>query len=284
VSALCRSAKPAERRVVSIRDYRLPARRRRRRPDRRRAVEPNTGIDIRQQGDQLLVDFVRTRCRATCSGRWTSAISPRRCVSIDTFAAGRQRADGDPAEGTVGALGVPGREPLHPRDQAGHRGSEQADQGSRPGYKGDKLSLNFQNVEVRSVLQVIADFTGLNIITSDTVQGNLTLRLKDIPWDQALDIIMQTKGLDMRKNGNVVLIAPREELATKEKLELEARQQIGELEPIHTELFQLNYKKAGELRDLLLGRHSSRRRRRGARATCSCRSAAAHRSTRGPTR
>ena len=94
-------------------------------------------------------------------------------------------------------------------------------QGSRGGYKGEKLSLNFQNVEVRAVLQVIADFTGLNIITSDTVQGNLTLRLKDVPWDQALDIILQTKGLDMRKNGNVVLIAPREELALKEKLQLE---------------------------------------------------------------
>ena len=94
-------------------------------------------------------------------------------------------------------------------------------QGTRAGYKGEKLSLNFQNVEVRAVLQVIADFTGLNIITSDTVTGSLTLRLKDIPWDQALDIIMQTKGLDMRKNGNVVLIAPREELALKEKQQLE---------------------------------------------------------------
>src|SRR5258706_13758730 len=126
-------------------------------------------------------------------------------------------------------------------------------QSAVPGYAGDKLSLKFQNVEVRSVLQVIADFTGLNIITSDTVQGNLTLRLKDIPWDQALDIIMQTKGLDMRKNGNVVLIAPREELATKEKLELEARAQIGELEPVHTEMFQLNYQRADDLRNLLTG-------------------------------
>ena len=96
-------------------------------------------------------------------------------------------------------------------------------QGTRQGYKGEKLSLNFQNIEVRAVLQVIADFTGLNIITSDTVTGSLTLRLKDIPWDQALDIIMQTKGLDMRKNGNVVLIAPREELALKEKQQLEAQ-------------------------------------------------------------
>ena len=93
----------------------------------------------------------------------------------------------------------------------------------RPGFIGEKLSLNFQNVEVRAVLQVIADFTGLNIITSDTVTGNLTLRLKDVPWDQALDIILQSKGLDMRKTGNVVWIAPRDELATREKLALEAQ-------------------------------------------------------------
>lgn len=117
-------------------------------------------------------------------------------------------------------------------------------------YRGDKLSLNFQNVEVRAVLQVIADFTGLNIITSDTVSGNLTLRLKDVPWDQALDIVMQAKGLDMRKNGSVLWIAPRDELLTKEKLELEQRAQIAELEPIKTETFQLNYQKAESFKQI----------------------------------
>src|SRR5690606_29285295 len=124
-------------------------------------------------------------------------------------------------------------------------------QGSRGGYKGEKLSLNFQNVEVRSVLNVIADFTDLNIITSDSVGGNLTLRLKDVPWDQALDIILKTRGLDMRKNGNVVWIAPSDELATKEKLEHEARQQIEELEPLRTETFHLNYIKAADLSKIL---------------------------------
>ncbi|HVK93453.1 MAG TPA: type IV pilus secretin PilQ family protein [Noviherbaspirillum sp.] len=112
------------------------------------------------------------------------------------------------------------------------------------GYRGERLSLNFQNVEVRAVLQVIADFTGLNIITSDSVSGNLTLRLKDVPWDQALDIVMQAKGLDMRKNGTVLWIAPKDELLTKEKLELEQKAQIAELEPLKTETFQLNYQKA----------------------------------------
>jgi type IV pilus assembly protein PilQ len=106
-------------------------------------------------------------------------------------------------------------------------------------------------VEVRAVLQVLADFTGLNIITSDTVSGSLTLRLKDVPCDQALDIILRAKGLDMRKSGNVVWIAPRDELATREKLALEARQQISELEPTHTESFQLNYQKAQDVRAFL---------------------------------
>ncbi|MEO8630991.1 MAG: type IV pilus secretin PilQ family protein, partial [Betaproteobacteria bacterium] len=128
--------------------------------------------------------------------------------------------------------------------------TEQA-QAKKVGYTGEKLSLNFQNVEVRAVLQVIADFTGLNIITSDTVTGNLTLRLKDVPWDQALDIILQAKGLDMRKNGNVVWIAPRDELATKEKLALESQQQIAELEPMRTESIQLNYQKAEAIQKLI---------------------------------
>ena len=124
-------------------------------------------------------------------------------------------------------------------------------QGSQPGYAGEKLSLNFQNVEIRSVLQVIADFTGLNIIASDSVQGNITLRLKDVPWDQALDIILQSKSLSKRKNGNVVLIAPTDEVNTKEKLALEANQQISELEQLQTESFQLNYQKAEDLKKLL---------------------------------
>lgn len=120
-------------------------------------------------------------------------------------------------------------------------------QGSQ-GYRGEKLSFNFQNVEVRAALQAIADISGLNIITSDSVAGNLTLRLRDVPWDQALDVILQAKGLDMRKNGSVIWIAPKEELLTKEKLELEQRAQIADLEPLKSEIFQLNYQKAEAFR------------------------------------
>src|SRR5471032_2596231 len=116
------------------------------------------------------------------------------------------------------------------------------------GYRGEKLTFNFQNVEVRAALQAIADISGLNIITSDSVSGNLTLRLKEVPWDQALDVVLQAKGLDMRKNGNVLLIAPKEELLSKERLELEQRAQIADLEPLKSEIFQLNYQKAESFR------------------------------------
>ena len=116
------------------------------------------------------------------------------------------------------------------------------------GYSGEKLSLNFQNIEIRSLLQVIADFTNFNIITSDSVSGSLTLRLKDVPWDQALDIILQAKGLGVKKSGNVLWVAPKEELAAKEKQELEAKQAVQGLEPLRTQSFQLNYVKAADLK------------------------------------
>ncbi|MBB3222839.1 type IV pilus secretin PilQ [Pseudoduganella umbonata] len=112
------------------------------------------------------------------------------------------------------------------------------------GYRGEKVSFNFQNIEVRAALQAVADISGLNIVSSDSVTGGLTLHLKEVPWDQALDVILQAKGLDMRKNGNVIWIAPKEELLTKEKLELEQRAQIADLEPLKSEIFQLNYQKA----------------------------------------
>ena len=116
-----------------------------------------------------------------------------------------------------------------------------------PTYSGEKLSLNFQSIDVRSLLQVIADFTNFNIVTSDTVSGNLTLRLKDVPWDQALQIIMDSKGLGMRKAGNVLWIAPRDELDARTKKDLEAQQAIERLEPLRTQSFQLNYARASDM-------------------------------------
>ncbi|HUV23363.1 MAG TPA: type IV pilus secretin PilQ [Gammaproteobacteria bacterium] len=119
------------------------------------------------------------------------------------------------------------------------------------GFTGERLSLNFQDIEVRSVLQLLADFTGLNLVVSDSVTGNLTLRLKNVPWDQAMDIILKTKGLDKRKAGNVILIAPTDEIAAREKLELEARKQVEELERLRTEFIKVNYAKADDMAGLL---------------------------------
>jgi type IV pilus assembly protein PilQ len=215
--------------------------------------DTNTGIDIRQQGQQLIVDFLKTSLPDALRKRLEVQDFATPVSTISTFAQGENV-----------------RMVIEPRGLWEHNAYQtdtqfvvevkpvQYDpnklvQGTRGGYRGEKLSLNFQNVDVRSVLNVIADFTDLNIITSDTVGGNLTLRLKDVPWDQALDIILQTRGLDMRKNGNVIWIAPRDELATKEKLELEAAQQISDLEPLRNETFQLNYTKAAELVVLLRG-------------------------------
>ncbi len=211
----------------------------------------NTGIDIRQQGRTLVVDFLKTAVPRNLERRLDVADFATPVATIDTFSQG----------GNARIVVEPRGLWEHSAYQADNRfilevkpiqeDPNKLVQGTRQGFKGEKLSLNFQNVEVRAVLQVIADFTGLNIITSDTVTGSLTLRLKDIPWDQALDIIMQTKGLDMRKNGNVVLIAPREELAVKEKQQLEARQQISELEPLQTEMFQLNYAKSSDILNII---------------------------------
>lgn len=125
------------------------------------------------------------------------------------------------------------------------------------GYTGEKLSLNFQNIEVRAVLQLLADFTGMNLVTSDTVTGNLTLRLKNVPWDQALDIILKTKGLGMRQNGNVLMVAPAAEIAAREKQELEAKKQLVELEPLYTEIIEIKFAKAADLEPLLTSSGSS---------------------------
>ncbi|MCP4127896.1 MAG: AMIN domain-containing protein, partial [Gammaproteobacteria bacterium] len=118
-------------------------------------------------------------------------------------------------------------------------------------YTGERLSLNFQQIEVRAVLQLLADFTNLNLVTSDSVTGSITLRLQNVPWDQALEIILKAKGLSMRKNDNVVMVAPTEEIAAREKLELESQQQIEELAPLRSEYVQINYAKASDIAALL---------------------------------
>ncbi len=209
------------------------------------------GIDLKQQGKTIVVEFINTALPKNLERRLDVLDFGTPVQTIDAIAQGANTR----------LVITPRGNWEHSAYQTDNRFIVEVKeiiedptklvQGSRKGYTGEKLSLNFQNVEVRAVLQVIADFTGLNIITSDTVSGNLTLRLKDVPWDQALDIILQSKGLDLRKTGNVVWIAPRDELATKEKLALEAKQQIADLEPTRTESFQLNYQKAEAFKAIL---------------------------------
>ncbi len=214
--------------------------------------DPNTNVDIRQQGNQVIVDFLNTTLPETLKRRLDVSDF---ATPVTTLVASQQ---GNTARLVVEPRGLW----EHNAYQSDTRfvlevrpvkeDPQRLFQGTRQGYQGERLSLNFQNVDVRSLLQVIADFTNLNIITSDSVGGTITLRLKDVPWDQALDIILQSKGLDMRKNGNVILVAPRDEIATKEKLELEARNQIQDLEPLRSEAFVINYQKADEVRRLLV--------------------------------
>jgi len=203
------------------------------------------GVDIRQQGQTLVVEFLKT---ALPEGL-------RRRLDVSDF--------GTPVQSvTTSQLGDKVRMVVEPKGSWEHSAYQSDNQfvlevrqqkvdesklSRGPGYTGEKLSLNFQNIETRSLLQVIADFTNFNIVTSDSVSGAVTLRLKDVPWDQALDIILQAKGLGMRKTGNVLLIAPKDELAAKDKLDLESRNAIQTLESVRTQAFQINYAKAAEI-------------------------------------
>jgi type IV pilus assembly protein PilQ len=208
------------------------------------------GVDIRQQGEKILVDFLKASLPDVLRRRLDVGDFGTPVRTITTTTQGENVRMVIEPKGLWEHSAYQSDSQLVVEVKPIKEEPNKLTQGTQ-GYRGEKLSLNFQNVEVRAVLQVIADFTGLNIITSDTVGGNLTLRLKDVPWDQALDIVMQAKGLDMRKNGSVVWIAPRDELLTKEKLELEQRSQIAELEPLRTETFQLNYQKAEDFKKIL---------------------------------
>lgn len=216
--------------------------------------DPNTGIDVRQQGSNLVVELLRTQVAEELRRRLDVTDFATPVTSVSTT---RQ---GENVRITIGSQGLW----EHTAYQADNQfvvevkplkeDSSKLFQGSqRQGYQGDKVSLNFQNIPLRELLHVFADITNFNIVISDTVAGNVSLRLNDVPWDQALDIVLKQKGLAMRKNGNVIWIAPGDELAAREKLELESRQAIAELEPVRTESFQLNYQKSDVVEKMLRG-------------------------------
>ncbi len=203
------------------------------------------GVDIRQQGQNLVVEFLKTSLPEGL----------RRRLDVSDFGTPVQSVTTSQAGDRVRMVVAPSGNWEHSAYQSDNQfvleireqkiDSSKLTQG--PGYNGEKLSLNFQNIEVRSLLQVIADFTNFNVVTSDSVTGSVTLRLKDVPWDQALDIILQAKGLGMRKSGNVLWIAPKDEIAAREKQDLEARASTESLEALRTQGFQMNYAKAVDI-------------------------------------
>ena len=229
---------------------------------------PNTGIDIRLQVKNVVVDFINTAAPRNLLRRLDvlDFATPVRLIDLVSQGANTRMLIEPKGQWEYSAYQTDTQFIVEVKQLK--EDPNKLVQGT--GYNGEKLSLNFQNVEVRAVLQVIADFTQLNIITSDTVSGSLTLRLKDVPWDQALDIILQAKGLSKRKTGNVLLIAPSDELATKEKLALEAGLQISELEALRTESFQVSYTKASDVQTLITNKDQNILSKRG-RATSDAR-------------
>jgi type IV pilus assembly protein PilQ len=209
------------------------------------------GVDIRQQGQTLVVEFLKTALPEGLRRRLDVADFGTPIQTVTTF------QTGDKVRMVVEPRGAWEHSAYQSDNQFVLEVRQQKVDANKltqgPGYAGEKLSLNFQNIEIRSLLQVIADFTNFNIVTSDTVTGAVTLRLKDVPWDQALDIILQAKGLGMRKTGNVLLIAPKDELAAKEKLDLESKNAIQSLEVLRTQDFKLNYAKAADVAAGLIG-------------------------------
>jgi type IV pilus assembly protein PilQ len=203
------------------------------------------GVDIKQQGQNLVVEFLKSTLPEGLRRRLDVGDFGTPVQLISTFQAGdRVRMVVEPkGQWEHSAYQSDNQFVLEIRQQK----VDPSKLTKGPGYSGEKLSLNFQNIEVRSLLQVIADFTNFNVITSDSVSGGVTLRLKDVPWDQALDIILQAKGLGMRKTGNVLWIAPKDEITAKERAELEAQSALQNLEPVRSQAFQLNYTKAADI-------------------------------------
>jgi type IV pilus assembly protein PilQ len=203
------------------------------------------GVDIRQQGQNLVVEFLKTSMPEGLRRRLDVTDFGTPVQAISTFQTGdRVRMVIEP-KGTWEHSAYQSDNQFVIEVRAQKVDPAKLTQGV--GFNGEKLSLNFQNIEIRSLLQVIADFTNFNIITSDSVAGAVTLRLKDVPWDQALDIILQAKGLGMRKTGNVLWIAPKDELSAKEKQEFESKAAIQNIEPLKTQSYQLNYTKSAEI-------------------------------------
>jgi len=214
--------------------------------------DPSVGVNLGQEAGQIIVDFMGTNLPADLDRR----------LDVVDFATPVKEIDTSPyGNGSRMVISTVTDQYDHLAYQSDNtftievrpltKEQKEAAEKEKFGYTGERLSLNFQNIEVRAVLQLIADFTGFNLVATDTVTGSVTLRLQNVPWDQVLDIILKSRGLGMRKDGNVMLVAPQEELAAREKLELESLKQVEELSPLRTEFLQINYAKASDLATLI---------------------------------
>jgi type IV pilus assembly protein PilQ len=225
-------------------------------------TDPRTKINLRQLGNQIVVDFAGAELPKNLMRRYDATDFGTPITDFDVVRAGN---------GTQVVINATGE-----YEQLAYQSDDQyvievqpqrkvaAAQDEKREYTGSRLTLNFQDIEARAVLQLLADASGQNIVVSDSVQGNVTLRLQNVPWDQALDIVLRTKGLDMRKRDNVIIVAPADELAAREKADLAAKKDIQELAPLRSEFLQINYAKAQEMADLIKSQGSSLLSTRGA--------------------
>ena len=213
--------------------------------------DPGIGIDIRQQGTTLIVDFLKTNLPRNLQRKLDVVDFATPVQDVDTFVQGNNVRMVIEPKGTWEYAAYQTDNKFIVELKPVVVDTDKLGKSNKIGYTGEKLTLNFQKIDVREALNVIADFTDTNMVISDTVSGNITLRLKDVPWDQAFDIILQSRGLDMRKNGNVIQVAPREEIAAKEKIDLTSHQEIAELEELRTESFQLSYQKGDAVAAML---------------------------------
>jgi type IV pilus assembly protein PilQ len=216
-------------------------------------TDPGTPVDIRQEGGRVVAIFKDTSLPAELMRRLDVMDFATPVSTVDTLRTNLDTRIVISAEGKFEQLAYQSDNEftieINPVADEIEAGSSLFSQDKE--YEGQRLTLNFQDIETRAVLQLLAETSGRNIVVSDTVQGNVTLRLRNVPWDQALDIVMTTKGLDMRQNGNVIMVAPAEEIAARETADLEAKNAISELEPMYSEFLQVNYAKASDLASLI---------------------------------
>jgi type IV pilus assembly protein PilQ len=212
-------------------------------------TDPRTPVNVRQEGQQIVVDFAGTAMPKNLMRRYDVQDFATPVQTVDAV-----RVDGSSrlvisSQGDFEQLAYQSDNQYTVEIKASSKRTAGAEE--KKEYTGERLTLNFQDIDVRSVLQLLADTSGQNIVVSDSVSGNLTLRLQNVPWDQALDIVLRTKGLDKRRQDNVIIIGPTEELATREKAELAAHKEVQELSPTHTEFMQVNYAKVSDLAKLI---------------------------------